>query len=202
VIGHLTGSLLRCSPGRVLLDVAGVGYELQIPIGTFYALSAAPSGRASLHVHTHLRQDSLQLFGFATEAERASFERLIGISGVGPRLALAILSGIGVDELHRAVREEDRARLCKIPGVGRKTAERVLLELRDKLDRPVRGKTGHAPASPPSPEGEGEDAVSALVNLGYSPEVARRAVAGALEGAGPEAALETVLRAALGGLSR
>ena len=196
MIGRLRGRVLTASPGRVLLDVAGVGYEIQIPLSTFYALPSASETPVSLHVHTHVREDALQLYGFATEEERTVFEQLISISGVGPRLALAILSGIGVDELRRAVRDEDRPRLCKIPGVGRKTAERVLLELRDKLDRILdRARESGATSAAGAPY---EDAVSALVNLGYTPDVARRAVDRALAGSGAPADLQGLLKTALG----
>jgi Holliday junction DNA helicase RuvA len=189
-----------------LLDVAGVGYEVQIPLSTFYELSAQDGTRelaVSLHVHTHVREDALQLFGFSQPLERAMFEQLIAISGVGPRLALAILSGIGTVELEQAVEAQDRGRLEKIPGVGRKTAERLLLELRDRLVRmravdaaavaPGRGPSAGASV----PAGPRDDAVSALVNLGYKPDACRRAVDAALEELGTGAGLEDVLKLAL-----
>jgi Holliday junction DNA helicase RuvA len=204
VIGRLTGKVLECSPGEVLLDVAGVGYSLQIPLSTFYILAADGSSageRVSLHVHTHVREDVLQLYGFADSRERAVFEQLIGISGVGPRLALAILSGIGVEDLEQAVESQDRARLESIPGVGRKTAERLLLELRDRMARTrTTGGKPTAPGGPPRAGGAPSraDALSVLVNLGYKRERAARAVDGALEALGPEAGLEALLRAALG----
>jgi holliday junction DNA helicase RuvA len=200
MIGQLTGTIVHCTPGRALLEVAGVGYDVRIPLSTFYALSPGAGVRACLHIHTHLRQDALELFGFATRDERTVFERLIGISGVGPRLALAILSGIGVDELRSAVVAEDRARLQGIPGVGKKTADRLLLELRDKMEldpRPAQASAGASAASGPR-----TDAVSALVNLGYAADAAARAVDAVYAAAGPEASLETVLRAALGRLMR
>lgn len=204
MIGRLTGRLLACSPGRLLLDVSGVGYDVRIPLSTFYAIAPGqPDSEVSLSVHTHVREDALELFGFSTDDERFAFETLIGISGVGPRLALAILSGIGVVELRAAVVDQDRARLQKIPGVGKKTAERLLLELRDKLAD--RAEAGHAPGAAASAAGRPgyePDAVSALVNLGYTPDVARRAVDRALEQAGSDVTLEAVLRAALGSLVR
>jgi len=201
MIGRLTGNVLACSPGRVLLDVRGVGYDVQIPLSTYYTLSHDSATAVSLHVHTHVREDALQLFGFASQDERAVFELLIGISGVGPRLALAILSGIGVDELVGTVRERDRSRLQKIPGVGKKTAERLLLELRDKLqDRGTAALRGAAAADL---SGRRSDAVSALVNLGYSRDAAGRAVDHAAESQGAaELTLEQLLRAALAGLVR
>ena len=201
MIGRLTGRVTECDPGQVLLDVAGVGYSVQIPLSTYYELSDA-THEVSLHVHTHVREDALQLYGFATRGERTAFERLIAISGVGPRMALGILSGIGAEELRQAVFTEDRARLQKIPGVGRKTAERVLLELRDKLEQlQPDGTVATPPAGGPGDELR-QDATSALVNLGYSNDRADRAVVEALEKLGDGATLETLLRGALGGLVR
>jgi Holliday junction DNA helicase RuvA len=197
MIGQLTGTLLDCAPDRALLDVAGVGYELRIPLSTYYALSNGAREGVRLHVHTHVREDALQLYGFATRDERTLFERLIAISGVGPRMALAILSGIGVDELPVAVRDQDRGRLEKIPGVGKKTAERLLLELRDKLKVPEGSAPRGAAGADLRP-----DAVSALVNLGYPRDAAGRAVDRALGGPSGPATLEAVLRLALAGLVR
>jgi Holliday junction DNA helicase RuvA len=206
MIGRLTGTIVECSPGEVLLDVAGVGYSLQIPLSTFYALATDGSSGSpvSLHVHTHVREDALQLFGFFDPLERAVFEQLIGISGVGPRLALAILSGIGANELEQAVERQDRARLEHIPGVGKKTAARLLLELRDRLSRATAGRSlsrsesaTDAAACAGQPRAQ-NDAVSALVNLGYRQEKASRAVDAALERLGSQAGLEALLKAALG----
>jgi Holliday junction DNA helicase RuvA len=203
MIGQLTGKVLTCTPGRVLLDVTGVGYDVQIPLSTFYALAGGAGSVVSLHVHTHVREDALQLFGFASPDERAVFELLIGISGVGPRMALAILSGIGVDELRETVHLQDRGRLQKIPGVGRKTAERLLLELRDRMRAATLSPDGPSPpAGSDEPTGMRPDATSALVNLGYSHDVARRAVERAVIDRGPSGTLEDVLRAALASLVR
>ena len=210
MIARLTGALVECRPDHVLLDVGGVGYELQIPLSTYYTLASGDARVRTLHVHTHVREDALQLFGFGTGEEKRTFEMLIGISGVGPRLALAFLSGIGVEELRQAVLREDRARLEKIPGVGRKTAERVLLELRDRLSGSPRGRRGAA-APPPvelahdstAPQLDvREDALSALVNLGYTRDAAGRAVDRVLGGSLPDRwTLEFLLRAALGELA-
>lgn len=209
MIGRLTGIVAECTPGSVLLDVGGVGYFLQIPLGTFYSLREGDGGPVTLHVHTHVREDALLLFGFAGADERRAFERLIGISGVGPRTALAVLSGIGVQDLERAVREGDREQLERIPGIGRKTAERVILELRDRLDRdsrPRRGRAGSVTGAPPSydPRAGGirSDAVAALEHLGYSRDAAARAVDGAIAALADTATIEAVLRAALRGLVR
>lgn len=203
MIGRLTGRIVDCTPGRVLLDVGGVGYEVHISLMTFYSLSAAADSSACLHVHTHVREDALQLFGFFSLPERRTFEQLIGISGVGPKLALAILSGIGVEDLVQAIVRQDRARLQKIPGVGKKTAERLLLELRDKvaaLAASDPGQKGRAPAG--GPTGLTEDAVSALVNLGYSRAIAERAVETSGAPDGSPTTLEAVLKRALGKLAR
>ena len=201
MIGRLTGTVLECSPGQVLMDVAGVGYTVAIPLGTFYALCDEPRDRpVSLHVHTHVREDALQLYGFADHDERTAFEQLIGISGVGPRLALAILSGIGARELVGAVRTKDRDRLCRIPGVGRKTAERLLLELGDKLGALAEDEVSVAAGAESARAGATglrPDAVSALLNLGYPRQAASRAVEGALEHLDGEVRLETLLRTAL-----
>ena len=200
MIGRLTGRLVDCEPGSAVLDVGGVGYELRIPLSTYYRLSARPEP-AVLFVHTHVREDALALFGFATREERAAFERLISISGVGPRMALAVLSGIGVDDLSRAVGEGDRARLERIPGIGRKTAERILLELKDKNEAGRAQRSG----GPKEETGDGglrDDAVSALLNLGYPPDAARRAVEQAASDAGEGSELGGLLRAALRRLVR
>jgi Holliday junction DNA helicase RuvA len=201
MIGRLTGRIVECTPGSVLLDVGGVGYFLHIPLSTFYPLSQSAGPTTTLHVHTHVRQEALTLFGFATPGERLTFERLIAISGVGPKIALAVLSGIGVDDLEVAVRGADRDKLQRIPAIGKKTAERILLELRDRLDREDRSsarRTGKAaPATPPARDGVAGDAISALCNLGYSREAASSAVETATREAAGEASLETLLRTAL-----
>ena len=200
MIGRLTGRIVECTPGSVLLDVGGVGYFLHIPLSTFYPLSQGASPTTTLHVHTHVRQEALLLFGFATKGERMTFERLIAISGVGPKIALAVLSGIGVDDLEIAVRNGDRDKLQRIPAVGRKTAERILLELKDRLDREDRSsrKPGKAKAAPaPAADGLGADAVSALCNLGYSADAASSAVETASRELAADATLESLLRASL-----
>jgi len=200
MIGRLSGRLVDCEPGSAVLDVGGVGYELRIPLSTYYRLSARPDP-AVLFVHTHVREDALALFGFATREERTGFERLISISGVGPRMALAVLSGIGVEDLFRAVVEGDRARLERIPGIGRKTAERILLELKDKKDGSIPDR-GTAAVDPPRDRGLREDAVSALLNLGYPPDAAKRAVDQAAAEGGEGTELGGLLRAALRRLVR
>jgi Holliday junction DNA helicase RuvA len=206
MIARLSGLIIASRPDEVVVDVGGVGYQVHIPLSTFYRLIEA-AGTVSLHVHTHVREDAIQLFGFWTEEERSAFQRLIAVSGIGPKIALAVLSGIGVADLERAVRDADRGVLERIPGIGRKTAERVILELRD---RPVtrRGRAATAPsassaAALSSPGGGPDaDAVSALVHLGYSDQAAYDAVVAARRELGPEAPIEGLLRAALRALVR
>jgi Holliday junction DNA helicase RuvA len=176
LIGFLRGKLAAKHPPVLLLDVGGVGYEVEAPMSTFYGL---PGVGADVMLHTHLvvREDAHILFGFGTERERSLFREVIKISGVGPRIALGILSGITVDEFHRCVEAQDAAALTRIPGIGRKTAERLIIEMRDRLKvlatgQPfeVRGAAG-ATAAGPNPQAE---AFSALVALGYKPaEVTR-----------------------------
>lgn len=203
MIGRLTGELVQCAPGELVLDVRGVGYVLKIPVSTFYALSGRSAGPVTLHVHTHVREDALQLFGFATPEERSAFERLIAISGVGPRLGLAVLSGIDSAELDRAVETSDRARLERIPGVGRKTAERILLELRGKVERDSRSVRRAAPPAGVQANGATRwEATSALLNLGYAQDSADRVVEAAIAELGADSPLEDVLKRALRGLLR
>jgi Holliday junction DNA helicase RuvA len=190
MIGSLRGKLIEKRPNLVLLEVGGVGYQVLIPLSTFTSLGALHA-EATLLVHTHVREDQLALYGFLTSREKQCFELLISASGVGPSLALKILSGMGLDELVPAIRKGDLAQLVRIPGVGRKTAERIVLELRDKLaavDVPEVGK----PATRSQLE---SDVASALVNLGYD----ERAVESAMEKARGTAGndFESLLRASL-----
>ena len=175
MIAHLRGSLQSKSPRYLILDVNGVGYEVTVPLTTFYELPDLGS-TVSFHIHTHVRENALQLYGFRTPQEKELFVRLMGVNGIGPRLAINILSGISAGELVATVRQEDVARLIVIPGVGRKTAERIIVELRDKLagldiagesDLPARQQTSTAVV---------DDALSALLNLGYKRAVAQRAI--------------------------
>ena len=171
MIGSLRGKLMDKRPNQALLDVGGVGYLVQIPLSTFAGLGALHE-EASLLIHTHVREDQLALYGFLTAREKQCFELLISASGVGPSLALKILSGMGIEELVPAIRKGDVARLVLIPGVGRKTAERIVVELRDKLaaiDIEEAGK----PATRSQLE---SDVASALVNLGYDGRTVDRAI--------------------------
>lgn len=194
MIAHLSGRLLEKGPQDVIVDVQGVGYRVMIPVSTFYRLGEEGS-EIRLRVHTHVREDVLQLFGFGTAREQRLFEKLISVSGVGPRLALAILSGIEPPELVAALRSGDVARLNRIPGVGKKTAERLVLELKDKV-QPEPATDGEA-ATPPAPTpGPGEDLALALLHLGYSRPDAERGAERALREA-PDDRFEDLLRRAL-----
>ena len=194
MIAFLRGRLLEKHPNRVIVDVQGVGYDVQVPVSSFYGM-AEPGGDISLRVHTHVREDTIALFGFSTALELQLFERLIAVSGIGPKLALAVLSGIEPDDLIQAVHRADIARLTAIPGVGKKTAERIALELKDRL-------AAIAQTVEASPAGTlRDDLVSALVNLGYHRPALEKAVDAALkEDAG--ATFEVALRRALKRLSR
>ena len=194
MIAHLRGRLLSKTPNQVIVECGGVGYDVTISVATFSALPA-DGAEAALHIHTHVREDQLALFGFAERDEKRLFEKLLTISGIGPKLAITVLSGISSDRLVGAIRSGDHATLTKIPGIGKKTAERVVLELKDKLDDlavalPATTPAGHTPA--------GDDALSALVNLGYPRPVAQKAIETAIARS-PEAAndFETLFRAAM-----
>jgi len=172
VISHLRGRLLSLTPELAVVDVHGVGYAVSLPLPTYYELQKLPGGaEVSLFVHTHVREDALALYGFWTERERALFERLITVSGVGPRLARAILSGLPPEVLLTALAAGDVARLTRIPGVGRKTAERLVLELREKA-----AELAASPVADATREPDDEDLLVALVNLGYRRADAEKAL--------------------------
>lgn len=199
MIGQLRGKLAEKRPNQVLVDVGGVGYVVLVPLSTFAALGELHT-EVTLLIHTHVREDALSLYGFVSSREKHLFELLISASGVGPSLALKILSGMSVDELVPAIRGNDLARLTKIPGVGRKTAERMVVELKDKLEAVVIEVERPAASSPAGVEA---DVVSALVNLGYEARVAERAVEEARKESGAGANnFEKLLRAALQALSQ
>ena len=198
MIAHLRGSILEKHPNRIVVDVNGVGYDVFVPLSTFYGLGEAGAAIA-LRIHTHVREDALVLFGFATLLEQELFERLIGVSGIGPKLALAVLSGIEPQEFIRAIERGDLARLTAIPGVGKKTSERIVLELKDRLPRAqVAAAIGGAAAAPEVPILR-DDVVSALVNLGYHRPLAEKAAEAAIKAAGSsaDAGFERVLKQAL-----
>jgi len=200
VIAQLRGRILEKHPNRVIVDVNGVGYDVFVPLSTFYVLGDA-GGDVTLRTHTHVREDALSLYGFATALEQALFERLIGISGIGPKVALAVLSGIEPIELLRAIERGDAARLTAIPGVGKKTAERIVLELKDRLPRPDVAAVALGAAAPAPLDDVRDDVLSALINLGYHRPLAEKAVASAVKIA-PEAGFERTLKQALRELSK
>ena len=194
MIGFLRGTVLDKAPERLLVDVQGVGYELRVPLSTFYQVGE-PGAQVALHVHTHVREDALQLFGFLTSLEQQVFERLIDVSGIGPKLAIAVLSGIEPADFVAAVERRDVARLTRVPGVGKKTAERIVLELRDQLAKLMMPATGSGPEASVSNRLR-DDLLSALVNLGYHRVAADKALDAVLSAA-PAAPFEQALRAAL-----
>jgi Holliday junction DNA helicase RuvA len=187
VIGRLSGKLVSKQPPQVLVDCNGVAYEVDVPMSTFYSLPATGDA-VTLHTHLVVREDAQVLYGFATLEERAAFRQLIRISGVGARTALSVLSGLSVAELGNAVAMQDGARLTKVPGIGKKTAERLLLELKGKIS-----ETAAKPAA-----GSGGDVVHALVGLGYSEKEALAAV----KGLAPGLAVTEGIRAALKALAK
>ncbi len=195
MIALLRGRLVEKNPNRVTIDVGGVGYDVHVPVSTFYGMTE-PGGEIALRIYTHVREDLIALFGFATLTELRIFERLIAVSGIGPKLALAVLSGIEPQDLVTAVQRGDVARLTAIPGVGRKTAERISLELKDRLAALSVEESPEIGASP-SPAPIKDDLLSALLNLGYHRPLAERAAAIAVQSGATtfEAALREALRA-------
>jgi holliday junction DNA helicase RuvA len=197
VIAHLRGSILEKHPNRIVIDVNGVGYDVFVPLSTFYGLGE-PGAAIALRIHTHVREDAFVLYGFATLLEQELFERLIGVSGIGPKVALAVLSGIEPHEFIRAIERGDLARLTAIPGVGKKTAERIVLELKDRLPRAhvAAAVAGAAAAETPVLR---DDVVSALVNLGYHRPLAEKAAEAAVKtvGSSADASFERALKQAL-----
>lgn len=193
MIAHLRGRLIAKHPNQAIVEASGVGYDVNISVPTFSQLPALGT-EIAFHVHTHVREDSIALFGFLRPAEKQLFERLICVSGIGPKLAITILSGMPADEMVGAIRGNDVARLTRIPGIGKKTAERMVLELRDKL-QDFGAPSVAAPASPIE-----EDVLSALVNLGYQRPAAERALAKV--GNGNRQSFEALFREALAALSK
>jgi Holliday junction DNA helicase RuvA len=197
VIAHLRGRIFEKHPNRLVLDVNGVGYDVFVPLSTFYGLGE-PGSETALRIHTHVREDALVLYGFATLLEQELFERLIGVSGIGPKVALAVLSGIEPLELIRAIERGDLARLTAIPGVGKKTSERIVLELKDRLPR-----VDHSPVPEGGvvePSAMKDDVLSALMNLGYHRPLAEKAVEAAIKMKAGD--FEQTLRQALRELAR
>jgi Holliday junction DNA helicase RuvA len=195
MIAQLRGRVVEKHPNRVIVDVNGVGYDVHVPLSTFYEL-ADPGGEAALRIHTHVREDALQLYGFATSLELQIFERLIGVSGIGPKLALAVLSGIEPNDLVAAIRTANVARLTGIPGIGKKTAERIGLELKDKIASILPAEPAALPRTGDT-EALRTDLLSALMNLGYHRPLAERAITAALtksDGSSFEGTLKLALR--------
>jgi holliday junction DNA helicase RuvA len=205
MISHLSGTLLAKHATSVIIDVGGVGYEVTIPVTTFYDLGE-PNSPVRLNVYTHVREDALQLFGFRTLRERELFTLLISVSGIGPKSAVAMLSGMSADEIVTAIRTNNYARLTSIPGVGRKTAERLVIELRDKmvgLSSPALEQELAAGASgaPQSEDALYEDTLAALTQLGFPRPAAEKAITSAIQDGG-ELSVETLLRRSLRQLSK
>jgi Holliday junction DNA helicase RuvA len=206
MIAHLSGTLLAKQATSVILDVGGVGYEVTIPLSTFYDLED-PGSAVQLRIFTYVREDSLQLFGFKTARERELFLRLISVSGIGPKLGIAMLSGMSADEIIVSIRTSNLARLTGIPGVGKKTAERLVIELRDKiasLSSPALEEELGAAAgigAEQTPDSIREDALSALLNFGYQKSPAEKAIAAAIQDGG-EISVEAILRRSLRSLSK
>jgi Holliday junction DNA helicase RuvA len=194
VIAHLRGRILEKQPTRVIVEAGGVGYDVAVPLSTFYGLGE-PGAEVALRVHTHVREDALALYGFATALELDLFDRLISISGIGPKLALAVLSGIEPPDLVGAIERGDVARLTAIPGVGKKTSERIVLELKDRLPRAR--VTEAAGDATPAVGSVRDDLLSALVNLGYHRPLAEKAVDASLKAIGRDAGFERTLKQAL-----
>lgn len=196
MIAHIRGKLLAKHPNQAIVETSGVGYDVTITVPTFSDLPAVGADVA-LHIHTHVREDMIALYGFLRPAEKLLFEKLITVSGIGPKLAITILSGMAADEMVGAIRGNDVARLTKIPGIGKKTAERMVLELRDKLPEAL-------PASAvvvPKLSGTEEDVLSALLNLGYQRAAAEKAISTAANGATGKS-FDALFRGALATLSK
>lgn len=191
MIGALRGTLRRKDTDALIVDVGGVGYRVSVPLSTYYGLPEA-GGEVDLRIHTHVRDVAIELYGFGSKSEQALFEALIGVSGIGPKLAVTILSGMEADTLVQAIANSDIARLTSIPGVGKKTAERVALELKDRAAKIM-------PTAPAGPAGIRDDVLSALLNLGYK----RRDAEAALGQVGDEAdSFEDILRLSLRALAK
>ena len=198
MIAHLRGLLLTKSPNQIIVECAGVGYEVAISVATFSSLPGE-GVQVALHIYTNVREDQIALFGFAEMAEKRLFEKLLTISGIGPKLAITVLSGISAERLVTAIRSGDHATLTRIPGIGKKTAERVVLELKDKLEDMAMPAAAGVVTHPSAQFGPaGDDAISALVNLGYQRPMAQKAVEAALgRDAGLRGDFEGLFRAAM-----
>jgi len=196
VIARLSGKLVEKQPTRLVVDVHGVGYDVQVPLSTFYEVGE-PGAAVSLRIHTHVREDALQLFGFSTALELELFNKLLAVGGIGPKVALGVLSGIEPLELTRAIRHSDLARLTSIPGVGKKTAERIVVELRDKIGAAGAWEASSARHGLSDADQKLNDAVLALMALGFKQVEAHDAIRATQALLGPQAAVEDLVRASL-----
>jgi holliday junction DNA helicase RuvA len=196
MIAHLRGKLLAKHPNQAIVEAGGVGYDVTISVPTFSGLPGT-GGEVALHIHTHVREDTIALYGFLRPAEKTLFEKLLTVSGIGPKLAITILSGMAADEMVNAIRGNDIARLTRIPGIGKKTAERMVLELRDKLVVEKAGEIAAAPSTSPLEE----DVLSALVNLGYQRAAAEKALA-TVSKSGKSGPFDSLFRETLAVLSK
>lgn len=201
MIASLTGRLASKHPGGVVIDVQGVGYDVLIPLSTYYRLPD-PDQSVSLTIHTHVREDALQLFGFSTPREKDAFLMLLGISGIGPKLALSVLSSLSVDDLAAAIRNDDHKTLASVPGIGKKSAGRLALELKDKVDK-LGPATGPRATKTDEPSSKlMDDALSALVNLGYKAADVKDVVRQVLAGHNGDRPLPDLIRATLKELAK
>ncbi|HVG33135.1 MAG TPA: Holliday junction branch migration protein RuvA [Pyrinomonadaceae bacterium] len=207
MIAYLSGNLLSKQANTCIIDITGVGYEVIIPLSTFYDLEDVGSN-VQLRIYTHVREDALQLYGFKTARERELFLRLISVSGIGPKLGITMLSGMSADEIIASIRTNNLARLTSIPGVGKKTAERLVIELRDKiaaLSSPALEEefatSGTGAGAQPSEDVVRDDALSALINLGYQKSAAEKAITSAMQEGG-DISVEVILRRSLRQLAR
>lgn len=196
MIAHLRGKLLAKHPNQAIVETAGVGYDVTISVPAFSELPA-PGSEVALHIHTHVREDAIALYGFLRPSEKVLFEKLITVSGIGPKLAITILSGMAADEMVGAIRGNDVTRLTRIPGIGKKTAERMVLELRDKLQ----AAAPSAVTAAPPVSAVDEDVLSALVNLGYQRAAAEKALELSMK-SGKGGSFDALFRGALGALSK
>lgn len=195
MIAHVRGRLIAKHPNQAIVETGGVGYDVVISVPTFSELPGT-GGEVALHIHTHVREDQIALFGFVRPEEKQLFEKLLSVSGIGPKLAITILSGMSAPDMVAAIKGNDVPKLTRIPGIGKKTAERMVLELRDKLEN--FGATPSAPAASPVEE----DVLSALVNLGYQRPTAERALAVAAKNGGGPGSFDALFREALTALSK
>lgn len=201
MIAFLTGRLAFKAPTHLTLDVQGVGYEVHIPLSTYYALPNLDEVTA-LNIHTHLREDAIQLFGFLSQSEKESFLLLTTVSGIGPKLALSVLSSLPVTDLVHAIQTEDVEKLATVPGIGKKSAGRIALELKDKVGKIQPGPVRASASDVPGLDGPYEDALSALVNLGYRPQDASEALKRVTKAAASPIVLKDLIREGLKELAR